>query len=111
MEGIRAALLAARAPKVFVANILNQEGETDGFTLIDYLQCLDRHGLGMFTHVVVNNRRLTSGNWPSLEWIQAPTKEGHIDAQCVEADLIDDQVPWRHDSRKLARTVMAMVNA
>ena len=64
----------------------------------------------MFTHIVVNNRRLTSGNWPSLEWIQAPAKEGHIDAQCVEADLIDDQVPWRHDARKLARTVMAIVD-
>lgn len=111
VEGIRAALLAAKAPKVFVANILNQEGETDGFTLVNYLQCLDRHGLGMFTHVVVNNRCLTSGNWPNLEWIQAPAKEEHIDAQCVEADLIDDQVPWRHDSRKLARTVMAMVDA
>ena len=110
VEGIRAALLAAKAPKVFVANILNQEGETDGFSLHDYLGCLDRHGLDMFTHVVVNNRRLTSGNWPRLEWIQAPTRQEDFGARCVEADLMDDQVPWRHDSRKLARTVMALVD-
>lgn len=109
VEGIRAALLAAKAPKVFVANILNQAGETDGFSLLDYLGCLDRHGLGMFTHVVVNNRRLTSDNWPRLEWIQAPAQQEDFGARCVEADLMDDQVPWRHDSRKLARTVMALV--
>ena len=110
VEGIRAALLAAKAPKVFVANILNQAGETDGFSLRDYLGCLDRHGLDMFTHVVVNNRRLTSGNWPSLEWIQSSAKQEDFGARCVEADLMDDRVPWRHDSRKLARTVMALVN-
>lgn len=110
VEGIRAALLAAKAPKVFVANILNQTGETDGFSLHDYLRCLDRHGLDMFTHVVVNNRRLTSGNWPSLEWIQAPARQENCGTRCVEADLMDDQVPWRHDSQKLARTVVALVD-
>lgn len=110
VEGIRAALLAAKAPKVFVANILNQTGETDGFSLHDYLRCLERHGLDMFTHVVVNNRRLTSGNWPSLEWIQAPARPEDFGTRCVEADLMDDQVPWRHDSQKLARTVVALVD-
>ena len=110
VDGIRAALSAANAPKVFVANILNQVGETDGFSLGDYMRCLSRHGLDMFSHVVVNNRELTSGNWPNLEWVRAPAKPDACTARYVQADLLDDLVPWRHDSRKLAKTVIALAN-
>ncbi len=102
IQGIRQAISAAQAPKIFVANILNQIGETSGFTLQDYLHELQQHQLQDFKHVLVNNRILTSGGWAQMEWIVANKLAQLSSFQLHSADLIDEKVPWRHDSGKLA---------
>ncbi len=105
IRDIRQAIGAAHAPKFFIANILNQTGETSGFTLQDYLQELQQHQLQDFRHVVVNNRILSAGGWSHLEWIQADSLPPEAPFHLHTADLIDDTVPWRHDSHKLARLI------
>lgn len=105
IRGIREAIGAANASKFFVANILNQPGETSGFTLGDYLHELERHQLRDFRHVLVNNRILTAGGWGHLEWIEANEALPNTPFQIYKADLIDDEVPWRHDPQKLANLI------
>ncbi len=106
VTGIRQALQATKAPKLYVANILNQTGETDGFALQDYLDGLDQHQLGMFKHVLVNSQIMTGGNWASLEWIHAQAERVYPSRNVHAADLLDMHTPWRHDSRKLAATIL-----
>ncbi len=106
VTGIRQALQATKAPKLYVANILNQTGETDGFTLQDYLNGLDQHQLGMFHHILVNNRIMTGGNWASLEWIQVPAEAACASRHVHATDLLDMDIPWRHDAHKLAAALM-----
>lgn len=108
IRGIREAISAAHAPKIFVANILNQPGETSGFTLQDYLRELLQHQLHDFAHVLVNNRILTTGGWSHLEWIEAGAVPLEAPFRICTADLIDDDVPWRHDSGKLAKIIWRM---
>ncbi len=103
IHDIRQAIGATHAPKFFIANVLNQTGETSGFTLQDYLQVLRQHQLQDFRHVLVNNRILSTGQWSHLEWIQADPTTLAAPFHLHTADLIDDAVPWRHDSQKLAR--------
>src|SRR5574340_714447 len=43
---LRQALLAARVPRVYVANVATQIGETEGYGLVDHLRALEAHGLG-----------------------------------------------------------------
>jgi hypothetical protein len=46
---------------------------------------------------------------PGLEWVSLdPPINGH--RRMVGADLIDAQRPWRHDSSKLAGTLMMLLS-
>lgn len=105
VPGIRQAVRAADAHKIFVANILNERGEADGFSLRDYLHGLALHQLTDFCHIIVNERTLTSGNWSRQEWIRPEALGSDGPWHIHTADLIDEDVPWRHDSHKLARLI------
>ncbi len=43
IEGIRRRVLQSQAPKVYIANVMTQPGETDDMGLIDHLDALERH--------------------------------------------------------------------
>lgn len=53
--GLRQAVAAARAVKVYVANLVTQPGETDGFDLARHLQALTSHAPDVTLDVVLAN--------------------------------------------------------
>ena len=110
IPGIRRAVAASPAIKVYVCNVAAQPGETDGFDAGMHVRALQRHvGRGLFPYVLVNNRT-TSGPHP-LHWqpvaARYPRNDGY---QVIEWDLIDPLTPWRHDAAKLGEAVMAVWN-
>lgn len=102
---IAAALRASRAQKFYICNITTQPGETDGFTCGEHVRTIEQHMNGpVFDLVICNNRR--DGRLPEhLEWtrLESELKDQY---PIYEADLLDVENPWRHDSLKLARTIM-----
>lgn len=53
------ALKRTRAKKVYVANLFTQPGQTDSFTIEDYLRVLRQYiGKDVFSHVLYNTKRL-----------------------------------------------------
>ena len=56
VDGIVEAIQASRALKIYVGNIMTQEGETEGYTLSDHIQALFQHGVpGLFDLCLVNS--------------------------------------------------------
>ncbi len=108
VEDIAKAVRASRALKVFVCNVANQPGETDGFSVGDHVAALERHvGRGVFPYVLVNRRRPPSlAAHPEIDPVPLSYETGKS-YQVWEADLIDENNPWRHDPNKLARELMA----
>jgi len=112
VSGIQKALIATEARRIFVCNVATQQGETDGFTVADHLEALERHAGGGVIHAVIANNNIA----PSLpeEWHSAPvpvSREGmaafaHV--QLVLADVVADENRYRHDPEKLAAIVMRM---
>ncbi len=105
VEDITRAIRASRALKVYVCNVATQKGETDGFSVGDHIEALQRHvGRDVFHHVLVNDNfhvQLDSNTkLVSLDY----KADGSF--QVVSADVIDPQTPWRHDPQKLARHLM-----
>ncbi len=105
---IAAALKASRGLRVFVVNVANQPGETDGYTAYDYVEALERHiGSGGFDLVLLNNRHdlpLPEG----VEWvIEQPDRP--IPYPVHRADLVDEKQPWKHDPHKLAAVLMHLL--
>jgi uncharacterized cofD-like protein len=101
---IQAALRASRAVKIYVCNISTQAGETDLYTCHDHLRALEEHaGEDLFDVVLCNSRydgNLITGQWVRLD------ERSRGDPRLHRADLLDPEVPWRHNSSKLASVLM-----
>jgi uncharacterized cofD-like protein len=102
------ALRASRAYKFYVCNIATQPGETDGFTVEDHAEVLDRQiGAHIFDLVVCNNQYF--GCLPEgMEWVELNSLR-ESDYPIFKADLADAKFPGRHDSAKLAKTLMDLL--
>ncbi len=112
VEGIRKALIASGALKVFVSNVATQHGETDGFTVADHLEAVERHlGHGLIDAIVANSNLA-----PSLPeaWHSAPVELARngtgalAGVRLVEADVVAEENRYRHDPAKLAATILRL---
>jgi len=111
VDDITRAVRASNAVKVYVCNVATQPGETDGFTVGDHVQAIERHvGLGLFSYVLANNNLDHSlpADW-SLAPVGLDNPDG-VDYEVLAADVVDEQRPWRHDPGKLAHILMRMLD-
>ncbi len=99
------AVRASQALKFFVCNVATERGETDRFNCMDHVRSVENHvGDGMFDLVICNNN--FEGKLGSdVDWVKLDSELiRHTSVYC--ANLIDPDHPWRHHSRRLAKTVM-----
>jgi uncharacterized cofD-like protein len=103
---IAAAFRASRALKIFVCNVATQPGETQGYTCADHLQAIDDHlGPDLFEMVVVNDR--WDQSLPdNLSWVDL---EPQPNVPLYASDMVDEELPWRHDSAKLGRVLIDLL--
>jgi uncharacterized cofD-like protein len=102
----------SRALKVYVSNVATQCGETDAYTAGDHMASLEAHvGSDLFSVMLVNdNIDVDFDAPPGVEMVSLDTPS-NIKYRVVTADLIDESRPWRHDSDKLARTLLHLLDA
>jgi len=102
-----AALHASRALKVYVVNVATQPGETSSYGLDEHISVIDDHIHDrLFDLVLCNNRQ--DGVLPNgVEWVNIGENRSVYPVHA--ADLLDIQHPWRHDSGKLAQTLMDLL--
>jgi uncharacterized cofD-like protein len=55
VDGIPQAIAASTAKKLYIANVMTQEGETEGFTVSDHIKVLYRHSLPDFIDMCLAN--------------------------------------------------------
>ncbi len=110
VDGMVDALRQTRAPVVYAANITTERGETDGFTLNDHLDALERHiGLDIVDVVLVNNAPASAFTPPSGVEVIDPHAPLRTSRARVEfADLVSASLPWRHDPARLAVALLAL---
>jgi uncharacterized cofD-like protein len=109
VQDLLGAVNASRALKVYVCNIATQSGETDLYSCSDHVHALEEHvGEHLFDIVVCNDNyegQLNEGS----QWVQTDEKiKG--DKRLRYADLSDASHPWRHDSEKLARSLIEILD-
>ncbi|HNY83930.1 MAG TPA: YvcK family protein [Anaerolineaceae bacterium] len=105
VSGIVEAIEASRAEKFYVCNVATQRGETDGFNAADHLQVIERHVSRDLFSLVLCNRNFKGKLGDDIDWVAAD-QSLHKNHRVYEADLVDDLYPWRHDSKKLAKTII-----
>lgn len=110
VPGLRAALTRCSAPRVFVANVATQVGETEGYTLADHLAALRAHGLGELVDAVLANDNLGARvppNYPTAP-VRIDVKGGGGEPRVILRDVVDDENAHHHDPAKLAAAVYAI---
>jgi len=112
VEGIKKALFASTAPRIFVCNVATQHGETDGFSVADHLVALERHtGKGVINGVVANNNiasQLPEAWHSKAVAISRNGMDAFAGVVVVESDVVAEENRYRHDPAKLAATIMRM---
>jgi uncharacterized cofD-like protein len=109
VQDLLGAITASRALKVYVCNIATQSGETDVYTCFDHVRALEDHvGEGVFDIILCNDNCAGQLNEGS-QFVRADEKT-LADPRTYLADLVDDGHPWRHDSEKLAATLLQILN-
>jgi len=125
VEGVSRALRETKAKKVFIVNLMNRRGQTNGFTVGHYIREMKRFtGVDVFDYILVNNGK------PKKELIEKYAQEGEMvqndiaaDSRLILADLLSEvkseyqdtdvlakhRAFIRHDSGKLAKELMQIV--
>jgi uncharacterized cofD-like protein len=108
VRDIAAAIRASQALKIFVCNVATQKGETDHYTCSDHIRVLEEHiGGNLFDIVLVNNESPQKYN-ERVQGVQVD-QELSLNFNVYEADLIDKENPWRHDSSKLKEKLIDLL--
>lgn len=118
VEGVAATIYGTSAVRIYVANLMTQPGETDGYSIDDHLRAIREHtGFDLFDYILVHNgvldpaavdRYAEQGSSPVMP---AASLRFAGKAQIVECDLAahDDDGMIRHDPRALARAIVGLV--
>ncbi|MEA2647562.1 MAG: hypothetical protein QOE92_2645 [Chloroflexota bacterium] len=115
VEGMVSTLQKASAPKVYICNVATQSGETDGFSVGDHLDALERHvGGELFDYILVNSNL----NFPLPPSAQAAGAQRVVFDKAVVAqhgvritmaDVVSEEISTHHDPQKAARAVMKQI--
>lgn len=107
----------AKAPKLYILNVMTQLGETKGYDLMDHVESILNHSRPDFLdYVIANtetipenvlNKYITDGSKPVI------LREDHRDIlknkgiELIESDLIEIEKGYiRHDSEKISEILM-----
>ena len=120
VEGIASTISGLNAVRIYVANLMTEPGETDGFSLDDHLRVIREHtGFDLFDYILVNRRPLpdaliekyaSQGSHPvrcdkPLRWAGR--------AKIVEADFacetLLDRGKIRHEPTSLAAGIRGLI--
>ncbi len=121
VRGIGKACMRSKARKVYVANLMNRLGHTDGFSVGDYVHTLEAAMGGRFDYILFNTATPPRILLKRYADEGEPVHLGAHDARVVGCDLLAEGVAThtrgdalrrtliRHDPAKLARALLKLM--
>jgi uncharacterized cofD-like protein len=114
IPGIRDAILAADALRVFVCNVATQDGETAGFDLAAHLEALTAHTAPALADVALANNNFGARTPP--DWSAEPVRlrwppVGFAAPRLVLDDVVDPDNAHHHDPVRLAAALIRTLEA
>lgn len=118
VQGIKDALLASKAVKIYVLNIMTRAGETDNYKGSDHIRAINEHvGTDLINYCIANKGEIPGELLRNYEQEEASLvsvdKVGINKLGCsvIEEEVIDKASPFiRHDALKVAGIVVDLIN-
>jgi len=105
---ITQAVIRSRAPRVYIANLMTQPGETTHYSLSQHLRAIENHvGTRIFHYVIANRKtisrevayRYRAGGAETVVIDRANLAKMKV--RLIADDLLEEHEVIRHDSRRL----------
>lgn len=119
IEDVSKAIIKSRAKKVYIANIMNQPGQTEGYTLARYVNEIERYiGKHVLDYAIANSGEITQEMIKDFN--QEDSTQIKIDLEniqnraisVVKADLVLTAPGMLiHDSDKIAEIIMSITKS
>jgi uncharacterized cofD-like protein len=113
VAGVADAIRNSSATRVYIANIMTQPGETDGYSATDHIRAIYEHAGGhIFDWVVINNQEispklLSRYHAEGAEPVQASVPElQKLGVRCIFDNLVAEGSVVRHDPARLTRLLL-----
>ena len=113
VAGVADAIRRSRATRVYIANIMTQPGETDGYTVTDHVRAIYDHAGGrIFDWVVINNQEISPAllkryRAEGAEPVRASVAElQKLGVRCVFDHLVEEGDVVRHSGARLTRLLL-----
>ena len=111
IPGIRDALLAATAPRVYVCNVATQAGETSGYDLAAHAEALIEHTVPGLVDMVLANNHFAAR--PPEGWAAEPVRlrwPARLEPlpRLVLDDIVDPEYAHHHHPERLALALMGI---
>jgi uncharacterized cofD-like protein len=124
VNGIASTMTGVRAVRIYVANLMTEPGETDGYSLEDHLTAIREHvGFDLFDYVLINRRPISSpvvakyalqGSSP----IEPGRQDSLEDSLGPHTRIIERDLAWevkdgklRHGPAELASAILDLTRA
>lgn len=111
-------IVASKAVKLYVCNVMTQKGETDGYKASDHLRAIVEHtSPGIVNYCIINTARIHENMLKRYNEEGAhpvtPDSETLKKMKCkvIEAHIVETRDYVRHDSEKLAKIIIDLVNS
>ena len=111
-------MIASRAIKMYVCNVMTQKGETDGYKASDHLRAIIEHtASGIVDYCIVNTAKIPDsmaqryreeGSSPVTADSENIKK---MRCKVIEAHMITIKDYVRHDAQKLARIMVDLIGS
>jgi uncharacterized cofD-like protein len=103
IDGIASTMSGVRAVRIYVANLMTEPGETEGYTLADHLDAIRAHvGFNLFDYVLVNSRAVD----PSLaaQYARSGSRPVVRDGRCPMGSqpvVVERDLAWQLERGKI----------
>lgn len=112
------AVCQSKAKKIYICNVMTQPGETDGYSVADHINAINRQiGKQVIDFVLANKGEISAamldkyarvGSMPVTINKKDISQTGAI---LISADLVDQKTGVTHDTMKLADVLFDLINA
>jgi uncharacterized cofD-like protein len=116
VDGVAKAIKESKAKKIFVCNVMTQIGETEDYSAFQHLSAIEEYlGKGIVNIMLLNTG---TAKKETLERYKTEYKELVIpdvknipkNIKVIKKNLIKGNILVRHDPKKLAKAIMAIIN-
>ncbi len=117
VAGVARAIAEARATRVYIANLMTQPGETQGYTVADHILAIEKHvrpytSRRLIDWVAINHRPVSlavARRYRAMGSAQvevAVPQLQRMGLRCVFDDLLEEHGVVRHNPQRLARVLL-----